>query len=106
MLEECTPGRLNFVSRYRREGYWSGITLRRMVDNAIRRFPEKTALVYGDTRLSYADLGERIEQFAFQWLRSGLRPRERVVLQLPNGPDFIATKLTEEAAAACKELAP
>jgi 2,3-dihydroxybenzoate-AMP ligase len=105
MLEECTPGRLNFASRYRREGYWSGITLWRINDNAIRRSPNKAALFYGDTRLSYADLGERIEQLASQWLRFGLRPREHVVLQLPNGPSFIATKLTEEAAAACKELA-
>jgi 2,3-dihydroxybenzoate-AMP ligase len=93
MLEGCTAWPSEFAARYRAEGYWEDITLWQMIEREIARAPDKLALVHARERLRYRDLGGRIEQMSFRLLERGLSPRERVVLQLPNGPDFIVTFL-------------
>jgi 2,3-dihydroxybenzoate-AMP ligase len=93
MLEGYTAWPSKFAARYRAEGYWEDITLWQMLEHEIANAPDKVALIHGCNRLCYRDLGERIEQLSLRLLEHGLKPRERVVLQLPNGPDFIVTFL-------------
>jgi 2,3-dihydroxybenzoate-AMP ligase len=93
MLEGCTAWPSEFAARYRAEGYWEDITLWQMIEREIARTPDKIALVHALDRLCYRDLGERIERLSLRLLEHGLSPRERVVLQLPNGPNFLVTFL-------------
>jgi 2,3-dihydroxybenzoate-AMP ligase len=93
MLEGCTPWPSEFATRYRAEGYWEDITLWRMIERAIARWPHKMAIVEPDGAVSYRDLGSRIERLAFQFRERALAPGERVVVQLPNGLEFIVTFL-------------
>lgn len=93
MLEGCTPWPSEFAARYRSEGYWADITLWQMVEAAIARAPDKTAVVHAYGKISFRELGERVDRLAVQFVQSGLRPCERVVLQLPNGLNFIVTFL-------------
>ena len=51
--------------------------------------PRKAALVSGDLRLSYAELAAGYRRLACRFLEAGIKPQDRVVMQLPNGPEFV-----------------
>jgi amino acid adenylation domain-containing protein len=63
--------------------------LRRSAD----RQPERTALVMGDERLSYAELEDASNRLARQVLDAGCRPGDRVALFLPKAPIAIVAML-------------
>jgi 2,3-dihydroxybenzoate-AMP ligase len=91
MLAGCTPWPEDVARRYRELGYWQGITLTDMLAQSIRRAPDKTALVHGAERVGYRELGETIDRLASGFIESGIRPLDRVVVQLPNIPEFVYT---------------
>jgi len=89
MLEQCTAWPEEFARRYREQDYWANITLHDMLADSIRAAPERTALVRGERRFSYAQLGEAIDRLARSLIDLGFRPRDRVVFQLPNSIEFV-----------------
>ena len=91
MLDGCTPWPQDVAKSYRDLGHWQGLTLTDLLARAIRRAPDKTALVYGDERISYRALSEAVDRLACGFLDAGLRPLDRVVVQLPNVPEFVYT---------------
>lgn len=56
---------------------------------ARRQFGERAALRYYRTAWSYAELVERVQQAAGNLLRLGVSPGDRVMLVLPNCPEFV-----------------
>ncbi len=62
-----------------------------LVRDAAGRAPEHVALIYGDQRLSWAELDAGVSRFAAGLRRSGLSPGERVALVLGNTPEFVVT---------------
>ena len=55
-----------------------------------QRFPEKTATVFYDARITYRDLKLQVELLAgFLQNRCGVRKGDRVILQMQNSPQFI-----------------
>lgn len=80
-----------FATRYRQMGYWTGELLGDLLRDSARRHADRTAVVGGGTRWTYAELDARADALAAGFLRIGFRPGERVLVQLPNRPDFIAT---------------
>jgi fatty-acyl-CoA synthase len=54
-----------------------------------RRFPEKTALVFFGSRLSYADLKQNAERFAAYLGALGVQKGDRVVLCMQNCPQLV-----------------
>jgi len=91
MLEGCTAWPEEFARRYRQQGYWAGITLYDMLVGSIRATPARIALVHGDRRLSYAQLGDAIDRLSKGLIRLGFRPGERVIFQLPNSLELVIT---------------
>lgn len=91
MLEGCVPWPVDLAERYRRRGWWEGITIPEMLVRSAARHPDKTALISGDLRLSYRDLVETSERLACRFIEAGIEPLDRVVVQLPNGPEFVHT---------------
>ena len=89
MLKGCTPWPVEFARRYRDAGYWEGLSLWGMLERSIGRWPDKTALVHGPRRVTYAELGAAATALAIQLLKQGLRPLDRAVVQLPNGIEFV-----------------
>jgi long-chain acyl-CoA synthetase len=53
-----------------------------------RRLPDKTALVAGAQRLSYAELHRRVHTLAQALREDGVRPGDRVLLLLENTPEY------------------
>ncbi len=89
MLEGCVPWPAEAAARYRRQGWWEGITIPQLLERSAARHAQKTALVCGDLRLSYADLVAGSRRLACGFLDAGIKAQDRVVLQLPNGPEFV-----------------
>ena len=91
MLEGCVPWPADLAQRYRSCGWWEGLTIPEMLARSAARHQEKTALVSGDLRLSYRDLVETSDRLACRFIEAGIEPLDRVVVQLPNGPEFVHT---------------
>lgn len=90
MLEGCTPWPEEFVSRYRKAGYWRDQTIGEMLDESAGRFGAREAVVGGDgTRYTYQDLKRLSDRLALHFLEIGLRPRDTVLMQLNNVADFV-----------------
>lgn len=49
-------------------------------------FADRTALIYGDTRLTYADYNRRVTQLASALVKAGVKPGDVVATILPNIP--------------------
>jgi salicylate---CoA ligase len=83
-----------FVQRYVAAGYWQGRTLGALVREVADRMPNAVAVVEGDLRLTYAELVERADAAASRLIDDvGLRPGDRVMVQLPNTWQFVVLTL-------------
>ncbi|MBT2451425.1 AMP-binding protein [Streptomyces sp. ISL-43] len=95
MLDGCAPWPEEFVDRYWAAGHWRGYTLDNLLRGWALQYGPRTALVYTDsgsgTRITYAQLNRRVDRMAAGFRLRGLRPGQRVVVQLPNVPEFVIT---------------
>lgn len=91
MLAGCTPWPEEFVDRYWSAGHWRGYTLDNLLRGWALQYGPRTALVHGDTRITYAALNRRADRMAAGFRLRGLRPGMRVVVQLPNVPELVVT---------------
>ncbi|MFB7259537.1 (2,3-dihydroxybenzoyl)adenylate synthase [Streptomyces nojiriensis] len=91
MLDGCTPWPAEVADRYRAAGYWRGNTLDGLLRDWALQYGPRTALVHGGTRVTYALLNRRVDRMAAGFRLRGLRPGQRVVVQLPNVPEFVIT---------------
>lgn len=89
MLEGCTPWPQDQARRYREKGYWQDVTIPDRLGQSIALRPGKVALVAGEERITYAELGQRIARLAAGFVRAGIAPLDRVLLQLHNVPEFV-----------------
>jgi len=59
-----------------------------VLENSAKEFPEKTAIVFAETRLTYAQLNHAANQVANGLKNSGIQKGDRVALTCPNLPYF------------------
>ncbi|WP_433665934.1 (2,3-dihydroxybenzoyl)adenylate synthase [Nocardia sp. CA-136227] len=90
MLTGCTPWPTETANRYRRLGIWRGEPVDALLTHAARRDSEAIALVHDDRRYTYGELEEWVFRLASGFARQGVAPGERVLVQLPNVPEFVA----------------
>jgi 2,3-dihydroxybenzoate-AMP ligase/pristinamycin I synthetase-1 len=90
MLDGCVARPKEEIDRYRAAGHWTGEPL----GDALRRWAaahrDRTALVGQGRRISYAELDAWADRLAAGLRGLGVGPGDRVVVQLPNAPDFVA----------------
>jgi non-ribosomal peptide synthetase component E (peptide arylation enzyme) len=71
-------------------GYWKNRTFHEIVDRHAEETPGQTAVVGPHRDLTYAELATNSRRIAaYLYSELGLRPNERVVLQLPNCSEFL-----------------
>jgi 2,3-dihydroxybenzoate-AMP ligase len=78
------------AARYRAAGYWRGETMAGFLDQRAAAIPDHIAVVGGQKRWTYADLARKAKQYAATFTVLGLQPGERVIVQLPNIPEFLS----------------
>jgi long-chain acyl-CoA synthetase len=68
-------------------------TLSRLLDQTADRFGDATSLIYKDRRWTYRQLLSDVNRIAGGLAQRGIRRRDRVLLALPNSPEFVASFL-------------
>ncbi|WP_405960974.1 fatty acid--CoA ligase family protein [Streptomyces sp. NBC_00024] len=76
------------------------VTVAGLVRSATERFGAGEAVVDGRTRVSYAELGARVERAAAACVANGVRVGDRVALWAPNSLDWIVSALGAVSAGA------
>ena len=89
MLDDFTPFPREFADRYRAKGYWLDRPLGAYFRDRFVEYDDRLAVVAGSQRITYAELDTRIEHVARHLLDLDISPLERVILQLPNVPEFL-----------------
>lgn len=96
MLSGCVPWPAEEARRYRESGFWRGETLADLLRPVVAGGGERagrTAIVAADRRISYAELDGWADRLAAGFHGLGLRAGDRVVVQLPNTPEFAAVTI-------------
>jgi long-chain acyl-CoA synthetase len=63
--------------------------LHKFLESAADWVPKKLATVFFNTRMNYRQLNTRVNQFAHSLQGLGVRPGDRVMIVLPNTPNFV-----------------
>src|SRR5215470_14188722 len=77
-----------FAARYRAKGYRQDRSLATTFADVFRKYADRVAVIDRDRAVTYAQLDERATRLALNLLDEGLRPLDRVVVQLPNVVEF------------------
>jgi salicylate---CoA ligase len=89
--DHTVPWPPDVAARYVAEGYWTGRPLGQLLWLAAEVAPEKTAVVDHEVglRMTYRDLVQRADACGLGLRELGLAPGDRIVVQLPNGWEFL-----------------
>ncbi|GAA4232119.1 (2,3-dihydroxybenzoyl)adenylate synthase [Actinomadura meridiana] len=91
MLPHCTPWPADVAARHRAAGHWRGETFGALLTRLAAEQADRVAVVSGSVRRTYRELDERASGLAAGLAALGVRPRDRVVVQLPNIAAFLET---------------
>src|SRR5918996_1443746 len=78
-----------FAARYRAKGYWQDRSLAETFAEIFTRHRDRVAIIDRDRSVTYSQLNQRSERLALNLLDEGLKPLDRVVMQLPNVVEFV-----------------
>ena len=87
-LQQVWPD--DMAAHYRAKGYWRGETFSQLLRSRAEAQGDAVAVVGMDQRWTYGELLEKAERAAAGFLALGLKPGDRVVVQLPNLPEFLS----------------
>lgn len=87
-LEGVNPHRPEDAEKYTKLRWWAGLTLGDILDKAADVYPDHEALVDASSRLTYSQFRKTANRLAIGMMKLGIKPQERVLLQLPNWNEF------------------
>lgn len=88
-LDGFIPYDSEAAEHYQKKRWWLGLTLGDMLDKASDLYPHKEALIGAGQRFTYKQLRHQADTMAYRLLQAGFKPGDRVLLQLPNWPEFV-----------------
>ncbi|KUN04358.1 salicyl-AMP ligase [Streptomyces canus] len=83
-VSDLVPFPEEAVRRYRAAGYWSDRTLAQEFRAVADAYPDRPAVLTSDAGLTYAELDGRTDRIAVGLSGLGLRPGDRVLMQVTN----------------------
>ena len=88
LLEGVIPYPPQDAEKYNRLRWWYGLPLGDILDRAADILPDKEAFVDGRSRLTYAQARDQADRLALGLVEAGIKPLDRVMVQLPNWNEF------------------
>lgn len=79
-----------YVQRYRQAGYWQGETFGAMLRSRALQHPDRVAVVGSGQQVSYGELDQHASRIAAGLLAQGFVAGDRIVVHLPNIPQFVS----------------
>jgi 2,3-dihydroxybenzoate-AMP ligase len=89
VLQGVVPFPPEFARRYRERGYWADKSLAEEFSVVFDRFRGRVAVIDRDRSFTYGDIDDQSTNLALNLFSAGLKPLDRVVVQLPNVAEFI-----------------
>ncbi len=89
MLAGVVPFPPEFARCYREKNYWQDKSLAEEFSAVFARFTDRVAVIDRGRSFTYAEIDRASERLASNLLDAGLRPLDRVVVQLPNVIEFV-----------------
>ncbi|MGO9116645.1 MAG: (2,3-dihydroxybenzoyl)adenylate synthase [Desulfomonilaceae bacterium] len=74
---------------YNRYRWWLGLTWGDVLDKVSDLYPRKVGLVDDDGRLTYRELRQKVDCLALGLMDLGIKPTDRVLLQVPNWCEYV-----------------
>ncbi|GGW11561.1 2,3-dihydroxybenzoate-AMP ligase [Streptomyces narbonensis] len=105
MIDGFVPCPDGLAQEYHRAGYWLGRPLGDLFQESCALHADRVAVVCGERELTYAELWDRVQRLTCGLLELGIRPLDRVVVQMPNIPEFVVLVLALLRAGAIPVLA-
>lgn len=78
-----------FAARYRAKGYWEDRSLADTFAEIFAKHADRVAVIDHGQSVTYAQLDQRATRLALNLLDEGLKPLDRIVMQLPNVLEFV-----------------
>jgi 2,3-dihydroxybenzoate-AMP ligase len=88
MLPGVVPFPPEFAARYRARGYWEDRTIAAVWEGYCRRYGDRVAVIDGDASVTYSEIDARATNLALNLWELGIKPLDRLVVQLPNRIQF------------------
>jgi 2,3-dihydroxybenzoate-AMP ligase len=89
MLPGVVPFPPEYAARYRAKGYWRDQSLAQEFEVVFKRYGERVAVIDGERSITFAALDRLSSNLALNLLDLGLKPLDRMVIQLPNVAEFV-----------------
>ena len=89
LLKGFTPYNPKDAEKYNRLRWWAGLTFGDILDKAADIYPDRESLVDTNSRLTYSQVGEKVNRFAISLMKLGIKATDRVLVQLPNWNEFV-----------------
>ena len=89
MLDGVIPFPPDFAARYRAKGYWRDQSLAQEFGEVFKQYAGRVAVIDRDRSITFAELDRLSSDLALNLLEVGLKPLDRIVVQLPNIAAFI-----------------
>jgi len=90
-LEGFIPYKDEDAEMYNKFRWWSGLTLGDILDRAADIHPKKEAFVDKNSRITYKEAQNKTNRLAIGLMNLGIKPLDRVLVQLPNWNEFVFT---------------
>jgi len=87
MIPGAVPWPKEWEEKYLRD-CWPNKNFGQVFLESVAKNATRIALVEGDRRVTFCDLGEKVKGLACGLMQLGLKPADRVLLQLPNSLEF------------------
>ena len=65
--------------------------LQHFLENSARRLPDKTALIFGQQRLTYGEINEKANRLAHFLRKNGITRQDRVAIFMDNSPAAVVS---------------
>lgn len=89
MLEGVVRFPPEFAARYRAKGYWEDRSIAAVFADVFAKHGDRIAVIDREQFVTYNELDQRATRLALNLLDEGLKPLDRVVMQLPNVGEFV-----------------
>ena len=93
LLAGVVPYKEEDITVYNTLRWWAGLTLGDILDRAADIHPEKEGFADQYTRLTFEEARKTTNRLAMGLLGIGIKPLDRVLVQLPNWNEFIIVLL-------------
>jgi 2,3-dihydroxybenzoate-AMP ligase len=89
MLQGVVPFPPEFAQRYRERGYWADKSLAQEFRVVFERYADRIVVIDRGRAITYAELDRLSNNLALNLLGLGMKPLDRIVVQVPNVAEFV-----------------